>query len=368
MDYPYILLIITLSILLYLEKYKRKDQYFKFTSLLVLLFIGLRAPTVGADTLDYFNYFIGRQKYYNLDNRELEKGLEIYNAIIGVFTARIGRLYLLVNAFFCLLPVYFLIKKYSTFKTLSVLLFYLICNYEIYFVALRQTLGMSFLFWGVYFLGGNSKWRGLIIYLFCSLLGYAFHTSIIAFSLIYMLLYFVPIRKKFFVYMLITSSMLLGAIFRKIDIAKLFELVIMANISATERLEGYLTYDLADVDYNIVALLLPSFVAFWIYNYMDKEKVNHWFSKIYMSGVIFFNIFNQVPMITRLNVPFTLMGIIVFTWVYQSKAMFFMGGMRQRIMLSILILLTVVFLKRNIYYEKDSVDKMHPYTIFNTTL
>lgn len=368
MDYPYILLIIILLILVYLEKNNKNDQLFKLASLLVLLFIGMRDSTVGADTLDYYNYFIGRQKYYNMDSRELEEGLAVYNAIIGFVTFRFGPLYLLINTFFSLLPVYFLIKKYSTFKTLSVLLFFLIGNYEIYFIALRQILGMSFLFWGVYLLEKNDRWKGMIAYVFCTLLGYSFHTSIIAFSLIYILLYFIPMQRKYVIFMLIIGSMLLGAIFQMFDITKLFELIVIANVSAVERLEGYLNYDLADVNYNILTLVLPNIAAIIVYICMDKKRINHWFSKIYLTSILIFNVFNQVPMITRLNVPFTLMGIIVFTWAYRSKVDFFMKGIRQKLLLVVLLLFAVVFFKRNIYYEKKSLDRMHPYSSFIKSL
>ena len=52
MDYPYI--IIFLIILFFSIKYWKKGdrRYFKIVTWLTFLFIGLRAPVVGADTYD----------------------------------------------------------------------------------------------------------------------------------------------------------------------------------------------------------------------------------------------------------------------------------------------------------------------------
>ena len=116
---------------------------------MVVLFIGLRSPTVGADTLNYVKYFTGQQNYYNFDTRELEVFFPRYNQIMGYILFHSGTLYMLFNTIISLSSIYYLVNKYSRNKCFSITLFFLCSFYIIYFVALRQILGMAFLFWGV---------------------------------------------------------------------------------------------------------------------------------------------------------------------------------------------------------------------------
>lgn len=65
-DYPYLFMVAILLALFIIELKNKRQQKncFKIASLLTLLFIGLRAKSVGADTLDYVENFISGDHIY----------------------------------------------------------------------------------------------------------------------------------------------------------------------------------------------------------------------------------------------------------------------------------------------------------------
>ena len=59
-DYPYILLILFLLLMTFLNARDRQnDIYFYIAAAVVLVFTALRAPVVGADTYNYVRFFTG---------------------------------------------------------------------------------------------------------------------------------------------------------------------------------------------------------------------------------------------------------------------------------------------------------------------
>ena len=62
-------------------------------------------------------------------------------------------------------------------------------------------------------------------------------------------------------------------------------------------------------------MLLLFIWAIGVFMFIDKEKLNHWFSVLYAVQLIIANLFISVPMIGRLTGGFVVFGAIVFTWV-----------------------------------------------------
>ena len=119
-DYPYIILLLSLFILLKINNIKS----FYIASWIIFIFIAFRAPVVGADTLDYVNFFSGKTVQYNNDQRDIEPFLLIYNNFLNIFTYN-GVVYLIVNTILSLFPIYILVKRYSCNKLLSYILFFI---------------------------------------------------------------------------------------------------------------------------------------------------------------------------------------------------------------------------------------------------
>ena len=98
---------------------------------------------------------------------------------------------------------------------------------------------------------------------------------------------------------------------------------------------------------------------------MDKEKLNHWFSVIYVLGIIIGNLFISVPMIGRLTGCFTIFGVVAFSWILGQK---YLPSFRQRkITILTLVIFLLYFSQMYIKINLDSaIDftssaRMHPY-------
>lgn len=120
---------------------------------------------MGADTYDYVRIFLGKSSNYESSVDTWEPLFLMYNYILSLFVGN-GQLYLLISTFISLFPLYYLIKRYSYNPPLSILLFLLFGIYQIYFVALRQILGLAILLWGmIYVLEGRQK-NGLSLFFY----------------------------------------------------------------------------------------------------------------------------------------------------------------------------------------------------------
>lgn len=365
MDIPYLIFILLLLILTYYSFIRNDNKSFLIALCVVFVFIGLRAPVVGADTWNYYLYFTGARSFYNEDTRELEPAFLLYNEICRVIFFKEGQLYILMNTFLSFFMIAKLVKKYSERKTLSVLFFFFIVSYPNYFVALRQILGISFLLVGVWCVAGNKSFKWLS-YLLFTFVGYSFHTSIAIFSAIFLVLYFVRINRLVGI-LAIILSVLFGLVLQKLDVFMLLD-IFFSNGVGLERLEGYA--DNADQnftdDIQIFLVLRYSLVALISIIMIPKEKISNWFTLIYLFGVCLQNIFFGFVLIGRLTLPFDIFGIIVYTWIFSRGSPCFLGKRRLPYILTVLVILyfTQSFIKSQINYEITSNDRMHPYYFF----
>lgn len=366
-DFPYIIFLLILISFTLLSFKGRDKRMFKYSCILTFLFIGLRAPIVGADTWDYYRFFIGVRNYYNEGVRELEPSFELYVKFMQTLLFKEGLLIMLANTFLSFVVLYFFIKKLSSYKTLSVLLFFLIGPWVIYFVALRQILGLSLFFYGVYYvlMEKDKKW---LVYFICSLIGLTMHSSIIIVSLLYLILHFLPIKSKIIAIISISFSFILGAIFKSLDIDKLFSFLLIGSTAATQRLDVYLeaVNYIEEQDISIYLLLCKNILAFLVFFLIPPNKINHWLSKVYFFGVCCNNLFFSVLQIDRFLAPFNIFAIIVVTWgVAQIPRMIGLN----RIFLKLVVTVVLLYFVKNYFSFSINYDiydnaKMHPYDFY----
>ena len=121
------------------------------------------------------------------------------------------------------------------------------------------------------------------------------HTSIFIYGAVITILYFIPIKRKLYLYVAILGSAMLGIVFKQLNFMDFFNMYInWGGISATERLDSYLYW--ADIrDTTSVSLLLrPTILVLIAILLMDNEKVSHLFTKICVFSVVVSNIFYDV--------------------------------------------------------------------------
>ena len=233
-----------------------------------------------------------------------------------------------------------------------------------YFVALRQVLALSILFCAMIFCMESSS--GIIkksfCYIGCAIISYFIHTSAVmyAFVILVALIPLNPSRKIYYVF--IAGSALLGFVLKKFDVHQLLGLAFLAGGSSTERLEGYLDWELNEMN-QFSLLVRLSVIALISFYFMDKEKLGHPFSKLFAMGVVIFNLLYSVPMIPRIVGPMIFLGTITFTWVMGRK---YIEKPFVKRWVNIIVVLVVLYFTRSQMimlskWDKYDESRMHPY-------
>ena len=362
MDYPYI--IIFLIILFFSIKYWKKGdrRYFKIVFWLTFLFPVLMAPVLVAVTYVFVRFLLCNSSNYESSVDTWEPLFLMYNYILSLFVGN-GQLYLLISTFISLFPLYYLIKRYSYNPPLSILLFFLFGIYQIYFVALRQILGLAILLWGMIYVleGRQKKW---FVFILLSVSSYMVHRASIIAAIVFFICYYIPLLSRKWAYFFIISSCSLGFLLNWIDVYKILFLVSGMQLDFIHA-DTYLQWSLKDAT-GYFGILVKTLVALYIFKYITECRVNHWFVKIYLVSVVLMNIFYSVQMFSRFNLPFSVFSIIVFTWTFGQKCDINVRvkKMANYIAFILLFLLSVSFIRSNMFYDLKNASRMHPYQLF----
>lgn len=363
-DYPYIIFILLL-IGFTIQAFNGRDtQMFRFSCILTLLFIGLRAPVIGADTWNYYRFFTGIRDYYNNDEREIEPLFLFYNWVLGFVLFKQGQLYIFFNTFLSLFMIYKYYQKYSGLKTVSVLFFFFMVSYPNYFVALRQILGISVLLLGFKFVmdGVKNRW---IFFGVCSAIGYGFHTFTIIASAFFVFFYYIRFKNRLLPVLLLVASSLFGVVLKSFNITQFFDLYLSLNLDSTERLNDYMENSelwMEDNGANIFILLRQTLVAIYVILLIPKEKLNSCLTGLYVFAVCIQSLFDGIVLLGRIVLPFTIMGPIVFSWIFVNKIKY--KGLLLISVILITMYFTRAFIIDQIDYDKYSNEKLHPYYFF----
>lgn len=365
MDYPYVF-IITLLIILTYRSWNLQDRrnYFIWSVCLTFIFFAFRACVVGADTYNYTLGFLEKKNIYN----DVEPLYNVYtDALRMIWKNEV--FFIIMNTLCSLTMLYIFVKKYSLNSVLSVLLFFLFSVYQPYFVALRQILAISILLVGMYVVLNDSKKRW-IIYVACATIAYFMHNSTLLNSILFAALYFINISNRKAIILLIIGSAFVGVVLQVLNLTTLFNMYLSMNLEfTTERLNNFIQSDQINnlnSSQGYIWLLRWTWVGLFVYSFMDKEKLNHWFSKIFFIGILLFNMFYNVDMIARMNLPFIMFSIIVFTWAFEKTKTIPIKKSKIVNVLGILLLLyfTQFFVREQVGYDLDSASRMHPYYFF----
>lgn len=365
MDYPYIFLLLLLMIFAYKEwKHPNlSNQWFKYACWIVFIFVAFRAPVVGADTWNYYRYAIGIRNFYNADSRELEPLYQLYNDFFRNYCP-IGIVFMSVNTILIFGPIRYILKRYCKYKTLGILTFFLIYDYSYFFVALRQLLSLSIILWGVIWVIENRKYKWTI-FIALSVTAWFMHTSAAIVSFLFLISYFIPLKSRIIPIIAICASAIFGIILGKFNVLDVFSFLLSFDMNPIERLSSYLNSQELNENTPINIALRTSFVALFIFYFMNNERINHWYSKIYLIGVILYNLFCSAPMINRMVMSNLLFLIFVLPWVFEVK---FQSIQKQRTFYFLSILLFCYFTRSyiisNTNYDVKSEQRMHPYYFF----
>ena len=364
MDYPYIFNFLLMLFLAYQYWKKPDPKLVKWAFILQFVFIAFRAPVVGADTWDYVRYLDGERNFYNYDERALEPLFIVYREIlVALHCNRLA--VMLINSFLSCYPLYLLIKRFSNNVPLSLAMLSILNFYYLYFCGLRQILAIAILILAMLYVYDDKK-RKWAVFVAASFVAWNFHTSAAIYAAIFVAAYFIKFKNRTVLISVVAVSAVLGIVLQSFNVLDAFNFFLNMNVSATERLEGYLQEgrDTREIE-SIMLTLRPSLIAIGVFMFMDKEKLNHWFTVLYAVQLIIANLFISVPMISRLTGGFVVFGAIVFTWVLGTD--YYSSLKRRQLVNRILILFFLYFgqmlVKNNLNSTIDltSDSRMHPY-------
>lgn len=367
-DYPYIIFYLILLILSY-QYWKTKDlQIAKWSIAIAFIFFVFRAPVVGADTWNYVRYLTGERNFYNNDTRDLEVGFVIYREILSNLTSS-RFLVMLITYTLAFYPLYLCVKKYSLNIPLSILMFCYMGCLSVYFVGMRQILGVACLLIALYYSMDENiaLKKKVILFVGAIVISYLFHTTCALYALVFVASIFLPLSSKIWYIGLVLGSAAIGFVFEMFDIQSFFSLYLSYDIGITERIDAYLMSDNFEDEGSINIIMRQSLIALVIFLFMDDEKINHSFCKIYVIGVVVYNLFYTVPMVQRIVPPLVMFGAICLTWIFDGVK--YASIAKYRKVVNIICVLVVLYFTRstiinNSNCDLNSEERMHPYYFF----
>lgn len=365
-DYPYIVLLFCLLYLTFEEwSNPRNSKYFTLACGVVFSFVAFRAPVVGADTWEYYSFAMGRQAS-NLSVEETEPLYVLYSSFFAKF-CRIGVFFMLANTLLIFWPLYYIINKYVKYRTLSVLCFFILFTYVSYFVALRQVLSESVILLGaIYVL--NDKKRKWLLFVLLSVIAFFIHRTSVVMALVFYACYFINLSSRVIAIGVIIFSTIIGIAINTFDPLNFFNLLLESYYK--EHLTHYSGFMMAEYDKDTglyIGNFINSAIGVICFLFIGKEKINNWFSKIYLAGIVLYSLFKAVPMVDRMTFPYLIFVIVVFPWILESKKYICTPSFRKGMNAFLLVLILAFsgrFLMKNISYDLRDFSMMHPYYFF----
>ena len=363
MDYPYILNFLLMLFLAY-QYWKKPDPMLcKVAFTLQFIFIACRAPVVGADTWNYVRYLDGERSFYNYDERDLEPLFVVYREVLVALNCN-RFVVMVINSFLSCYPLYLIVKRFSNNVPLSLAMLSIFNFYYLYFCGLRQILAVAILIMSILYVYDNKKQKW-VVFAASAAVAWLFHTSAAIYAFVFACSYFMRVNRLLLIISVIASATI-GIVLQSFNVFDAFNIFLDLNVGATERLEDYLTNEKEVNEIESVFLTLrPSMIALVILVFIDKDKVNHWFTKLYIIGVVISNLFISVPMIGRLTTAFVVFGSITFTWIMGPE--YYAKYKTRQLVNKTLVIFFLYFgqmlVKNNLNSTIDlaSESRMHPY-------
>lgn len=308
---PYFALLFTLAIATLFDGKKVDKVLFFILTFLMLIFSAFRVGGTGPG--DYGAYL---RLYSLIDNFDKVINPEVHAEIgfrllsfLGNFFGFGEQYIIIVMAIFSLVPVAYIIYKYSPYKILSLLVwmpYFLTMNMHSSRTSVAAAFGLLFI--AFYY---SKKWFIALIFLAIAV---SFHSSVLI--LICVCLVGLSIRKLFWV--------LFFALLLLIFISPFDLLINIFNSFGLGRLSDFLLIYLASGDYGYPMkiydprIILGVMVVFLILKYQKyiSQHFNMYFFKIYIIGVIAMIIFSSVMIMAwRISYFLLLIGVILIPYL-----------------------------------------------------
>ena len=292
------------------------NRLYYFNCILIICIVGLRGYDIGSvDTVNYVRFFLGKQMDYHDSGKEIEIGLSLFNGIFKPFV-KTGWLYLLIVAIISLTPLFYIVKKISPNKHLSILLLFIVLGniISLYFVCMRQVLGMSFLLCGIIIWLKKIRFYKVyyIVFLF---IGWLFHTVIILPGILFMLFSYYNISRVFYAGIAIVSFCL--GVLGVFDDFSMFLFLFSYSGGLLDLLSNYAMIEFTG-NIGYLYSTFRTILCLMICLFLNKDDFSNVFTKMFLIGVTLSNAFPGFQEMYRLSGLFCVFGIITISQLASS--------------------------------------------------
>lgn len=303
----YLLLLLFIVIGIYHFDFKNnkylKKEYFLFISLLLILISGL-SYRLGGDVIVYMReYELYSGNFSDLFNLQYLRSYGSYMpgwVFINTLFQCLGLkfwTFKLCHAFFINIVLLFIVKKYSKYTFLGVLLYLLLLYYDLNFEVLRESISVSFFLMGIPYLL-QRKYMKFYIFCLCAIL---FHISA-SFLVFFPLVLLIPINLFSVVFFMFVA-------FFALLLDKTVSSAIVDSVSSIpffyEKANSYFSNErygtsivsisrLINILFNVVFTL---FVLYRLY----KKNIVHGIIKLVLAYICIYTLTLIIPIFYRLN-------------------------------------------------------------------
>jgi len=356
--YFFIEFVIFICFLFSFKKSQSQEKRLFYIAAFLFLFIEIfRSSVVGNDSPLYANFFSMKNLvgYGTVDKPDstMEIGIVYYGHVLRYLFLNTNWYvpYFIFNAVFIFTPIFYLLNKHSSNKSLSLLWFMIIIHSGLlvgYFAMLRQLLGMSFLMYGYILFENRVKFWQLWLPI-CWGVAMIFHNSIVIMEVILFGLYFAS-GTKYIYYSAITVALIIR--FLVFNYANSLFNILMIYTERFDSESRILRYqdNFGETSSSLPNLFLLALTGYVFVYFSKKNELHSFFLKCFIFAICIFIMMDSIHMVNRLSSLFFVFGLCgaIPVAIKKNKSIFYIT-----IFISLLFLIQV-FIGYNNWPKTDS--------------
>lgn len=279
-----------------------RENFFKFSLLLLIFFFGLRGY-IGYDWYSYQPNFetiptikyIFNSDYHKIFFSSYEIGFQLYTALIKTLTKNYF-IYNFIGNGVDFLALYFIIKRYSKYPILSLTIYFAVYGLALEIDMIRNMKSILLFLLSVEYIEERKPFKFFLL----NLLGVFFHMS----SILYFPMYF--ILKKNWNRKLILVLFIIGNIYYLSDSRIFMKFIVEHNsifpLSIGRRLVGYFSIIPLDFPLGFSLYYLERVVVFFLCWFIDEKLKEQRYGGIFLNSlyiwIFFFLYFSEFSIIS----------------------------------------------------------------------
>lgn len=259
--------------------------------LVIWLIQALRDVSIGTDLKAYIPFFESGSRRLLTDYSEnrMEYGYQLYSNFIAQYVTTDSNIFLAITSAVLLVPISYIIGKYSKSPALSFIIFTSFIVYHFTFSGLRQAIAIGFTFYSYKYIVEKK----LIKFLALIITAFFFHNSAIIFIVAYPMCNWCKLTKT--KYLIVGLASLLGLFLIRSIAAFALELIFSDG-----RYDNYLK-----ADYSGAYMLLILLIIFFLFTFIEKGEEIDNYRKLLFCAVLSQSLGLISPSATRIGYYFS---------------------------------------------------------------